>query len=128
MSDEKMVEVRMVDGRFVTDPCAHGHMYEAKIYFDEQHNRYAAARQCINCGHAHDHRIVITGPVPEKVFCPECQADGKRSKVYFQGGKRSNIPFQNYWDESGRFQSTDPNKTMNYYECSRGHKWNVEEL
>ncbi len=60
--------------------------------------------------------------------CPECVAEGERSKVYPHESHRTLLAVQRYFDEDGTYHSHDPNKTTTKYECSRGHKWSEAEV
>lgn len=57
--------------------------------------------------------------------CPQCVAEGKRSRVY-PGSSHTTLiaPLGGYYDEDGIWQSApDPNVTTTNYSCSNGHHW-----
>lgn len=58
-----------------------------------------------------------------RVFCPECQEAGDRSKVIHHGGTSTLMGWQPYYDEDGYYHSHDPNRTKWSYSCTNGHKW-----
>lgn len=55
--------------------------------------------------------------------CPECEREGKKSKVYVGMSTRTLMGWQPYYDEDGKFHNDDPNHTTTEYDCSNGHKW-----
>jgi hypothetical protein len=61
--------------------------------------------------------------IGEKVMCPQCQREGKRSKVFFYSGQR--IPAMEftggYWDEDGNFVEPKVEFAPPWYICSNGH-------
>lgn len=55
--------------------------------------------------------------------CPECVAEGERSRVGMEGTTRTLMPTQTFWDEDGVLHMHDPNVATTTYSCSRGHRW-----
>ena len=55
--------------------------------------------------------------------CPECVAEGKRSKVYVGGHSSTLMGYLAYYDEDGKLHDHDPNVYSTNYRCSNGHKW-----
>ena len=56
--------------------------------------------------------------------CPECQNDGKRSKLYVDEDILiESKPRVVFWDEDGRCHKHDPNVYPVDYKCSNGHMW-----
>lgn len=59
----------------------------------------------------------------EKVFCPQCQTEGKRSKVILYPGQT--IPkmkfTDGYWNENGDFVEFNAEIKLPWYICSNGH-------
>lgn len=60
------------------------------------------------------------------MFCPVCQEQGLKSKVFASGGGRTTLMgFTPYYDEEGNYHSHNPNTTTRSYKCSEGHVWEV---
>ena len=57
------------------------------------------------------------------MICPECQKEGKKSKVYHQGYSATSMGYTPYYDENGKYHNHDPNATEAGYKCSNGHLW-----
>lgn len=59
----------------------------------------------------------------EKVFCPQCQQQGMRSKVILYPGQTTpKMKFTDgYWDENGNFVEFNAEIKMPWYICSNGH-------
>ncbi len=59
----------------------------------------------------------------EKVVCPQCQTEGKRSKVILYPGQT--VPkmrfTDGYWDEDGDFVEFNAEIKLPWYICSNGH-------
>jgi hypothetical protein len=62
------------------------------------------------------------------VFCPECKKLGKKSNVYFTGIVKTNIVWTPLWFDSlgVRHIERDPNHEVYQFQCSNGHKFNVD--
>lgn len=58
-----------------------------------------------------------------RVLCAYCQAEGKTSRVFPNGGYSTLANSQSYYDEQGRFHSHDPNQHTEGWGCSNGHQW-----
>jgi hypothetical protein len=58
-----------------------------------------------------------------KKFCPECQKEGQRSKVYIGATSVTLMAVHRYYDEDGDLHVDDPNKMTTTYSCSNGHQW-----
>jgi hypothetical protein len=64
-----------------------------------------------------------TGMSAEKVICPLCKKEGKKSKVFLWTGQTTS-EFQltgGYWDENGDFVEPDVEFEPPWYICSYGH-------
>jgi hypothetical protein len=59
----------------------------------------------------------------EKVVCPQCMTEGKRSKVILYPGQT--VPkmkyTDGYWDENGDFIEFNAEIKLPWYICSNGH-------
>jgi len=55
--------------------------------------------------------------------CPECVAEGKRSKVYIGGSSSTLMAGKTFYDEDGKLHDHDPNSYGTDYRCSNGHRW-----
>ena len=55
--------------------------------------------------------------------CPECEANGLKSRVYSNGGSRTLMGFRTYYDEDGEYHIHDPNHFGESYDCSEGHSF-----
>jgi hypothetical protein len=59
----------------------------------------------------------------EKVVCPQCRTEGKRSKVILYPGQT--VPkmkhTDGYWDENGDFIEFNAEIKLPWYICSNGH-------
>ena len=55
--------------------------------------------------------------------CPECVAEGKKSRVTVGMGYQTAMYCAPFYDEEGRFHNHDPNATTTGYTCSNGHRW-----
>ncbi len=65
--------------------------------------------------------MIIIGA--EKMKCPECLKEGKRSRVYVGESSTTAMRTFSYYDEDGEFHHDDPNITTTSYSCSEGHNW-----
>jgi len=65
------------------------------------------------------------GIEPGKKFCPVCQKDGLKSRVYIGGCTITALWCGNgHYDEDGDYQPPEPcNKSACDYSCSNGHSW-----
>ena len=65
----------------------------------------------------------LIGVNQEKVFCPQCQTEGKRSKVILYPGQTTpKMKFTDgYWDEDGEFIEFNAEIKMPWYICGNGH-------
>jgi hypothetical protein len=64
------------------------------------------------------------------VFCPICQKEGLKSKVYPSTGMTCTLLHcgSGHYDEDGHFHSPgNCNHCTRTYECSNGHTWSVKE-
>lgn len=57
--------------------------------------------------------------------CPECIAEGERSRLTSGGGMTTLLGYRPYYDEDGVYHDHDPNTTTTGYSCSRGHKFTI---
>jgi hypothetical protein len=59
----------------------------------------------------------------KKVICPQCQTEGKRSKVILYPGQTvPKMKFTDgYWDENGNFVEFNAEIKLPWYICSNGH-------
>ena len=68
-------------------------------------------------------RIVNSMSGDDKVFCPQCQREGSRSKVILYPGQT--IPkmkfTDGFWNEYGDFIEFDAEIKLPWYICSNGH-------
>ena len=66
---------------------------------------------------------------PDEPTCPECDEDEEYTVdlLYSAGGQFSQG--HSPWDEPGTAHrgGGGGGKTVNYYKCSNGHRWNEEE-
>ena len=53
--------------------------------------------------------------------CPQCQKEGKRSRVSVGPSSTTLMSVHSYYDEDGKFFQDDPNITTTSYSCSEGH-------
>ena len=58
--------------------------------------------------------------------CPECQAKNKRSIVYSRGTSKTDLGFTASAPGPGGPHLHDPNKLVESYECSNGHRFRRE--
>jgi hypothetical protein len=58
-----------------------------------------------------------------KVFCPQCQTEGKKSKVILYPGQTvPKMKFTDgYWDENGDYVEFNAEIKLPWYICSNGH-------
>lgn len=59
--------------------------------------------------------------------CPECIADGERSRITIHGGTTTALPWSEHYDEDGVRHAHDPNTTATVLICTRGHQWTDEQ-
>jgi hypothetical protein len=59
--------------------------------------------------------------------CPECLKKGLNSKVYDRGGWATCVHTPKFYDEQGRMHDHDNNIYTHEYECSNGHKFEINE-
>jgi hypothetical protein len=59
------------------------------------------------------------------MICPYCKEAGQTSRVFPQGGSRTLMYCQPFYDEQGKHHSHDSNITKAMYKCSNGHIWDV---
>jgi hypothetical protein len=57
------------------------------------------------------------------MFCKECKAENKKSKVYVGSQTTTLLGWFPYYDEDGEFHNHDPNTITTNYSCSNGHIW-----
>lgn len=55
--------------------------------------------------------------------CPQCVKEGKKSIVYPGSSSTTNMHWDPYYDEDGKYHSHDPNHHTKDYCCSKGHMW-----
>lgn len=55
--------------------------------------------------------------------CPQCAAEGERSKVYPGMTTTTCMAVSSWYDEDGNYHRHNPNTTTTHYSCSRGHEW-----
>ena len=56
------------------------------------------------------------------MICPECQAEGEKSRVTLGGGSSTAMYAAPFYDEEGRYHNHDPNVFTYAWSCSRGHR------
>lgn len=56
--------------------------------------------------------------------CPQCEKEGKRSRVYVGQSYSTLLGWTPYYDEDGNWINNDPNTTTTSYHCSEGHFFN----
>lgn len=63
----------------------------------------------------------------QQVVCPECPDDAEYTidLVYTSGDEFATGASP--WDEPGTSHRAPESKRVNYYRCSNGHSWTVEE-
>ncbi len=65
----------------------------------------------------------------EAIKCPECVKEGKTSRLYSeQGGATTDMAWECYYDEKGRYHMHNPNSKSWFYKCSNGHSVCVSKL
>lgn len=57
------------------------------------------------------------------MICPECKAEGLKSRVYSGGTFSTLMGYSTYWDEEGVKHTHDPNVRTTSYSCSNDHGW-----
>jgi len=62
----------------------------------------------------------------QKKFCPTCQKESKKSRVYFDGQRTTLMAGYPYWDEEGNYHQNNPNRTTRHFHCSNYHGWEEE--
>ena len=60
-----------------------------------------------------------------KMKCPKCEEEGKRSKVYVGGSSSTLLGWTPYYDEDGNYHNNDPNRITTNYSCSEGHNFMI---
>lgn len=55
--------------------------------------------------------------------CPECEKEGKVSKVYPRGGITTDLACSPFYDDEGVYHYHDCNVVRWSYSCSNGHRW-----
>ena len=55
-------------------------------------------------------------------FCPTCQKEKQKSKVYSTLTSTTLVYVPPFWDEDGRYHKHDTPTTYAYY-CSNDHNW-----
>jgi hypothetical protein len=63
----------------------------------------------------------------KKAFCPECQKEGKKSKVFRDTETRTGGKVLSYFDEEGYYHIHDPNTVIIKYSCTNNHYWAEEK-
>jgi len=59
----------------------------------------------------------------ERVKCPTCEAEGRRSRAYPGITYTTDMYFAPYYDEDGVYHHHDANSRTSSYRCSNGHEW-----
>lgn len=59
------------------------------------------------------------------MICETCQREGTRSNVYPEGGFRTLMVVNRYWDADGVEHVHDGNVYTEGYHCSEGHAWTI---
>src|SRR5271156_4585541 len=57
------------------------------------------------------------------MICPECQAQGQKSRVTSHGGSTTLIYYPPYYDEAGIYHHHDMNVVTESFSCSNDHRW-----
>lgn len=60
---------------------------------------------------------------PNFLQCPECVANGWKSRVRDHGGTRHCLGWYPYYDENGHRHAHDPNELNVLYSCANGHSF-----
>ena len=60
-------------------------------------------------------------------FCPTCQKESKKSRVYFDGQRTTLMAGYPYWDEEGNYHQNNPNRTTRHFHCSNNHRWGEDD-
>lgn len=61
------------------------------------------------------------------MICKECQTQGLKSLVYINPGATTLSCPRSYYDEDGNYHLHDPNSTIYYLRCSKGHEWKMKD-
>lgn len=61
----------------------------------------------------------------EKIICPQCEKEGKKSKVRDGGSSSTMVYYVPYYDEDGEYHHHDSNSRNTNYSCHYGHTWSV---
>lgn len=64
----------------------------------------------------------------DKVICPVCQKENKKSKVYYKGKSTDLMGCPEFYDTEGNWYYHDINRKVSVYECTNGHAWGVTEF
>lgn len=59
------------------------------------------------------------------MICPECQKEGKKSKVWQGSTVMTAMYSDSYWDENGKEHIHNPNDRATEYRCSKNHQWHI---
>ena len=60
------------------------------------------------------------------MFCPECEKQGLKSKVYIKDTSGTLVYHAPFFDEDGRYHNHDSNIYTIDYRCSNRHVFSVE--
>lgn len=60
------------------------------------------------------------------MICPECKAQGLKSRVEDLGSSRTLLGYRPFYDEDGKRHVHDPNTITTSYRCSNDHVWTVK--
>jgi hypothetical protein len=56
------------------------------------------------------------------MICPKCKELGQKSHVYEEGGFKTLMGHQPYYNEDGVYHNHDPNRVKESFSCSEGHR------
>ena len=62
----------------------------------------------------------------DRVICPACQKEGKKSTVTPGVCMKTAMYCPPFWDEDGKLHNHDCNTTTTQMRCSNGHHWEVK--
>lgn len=62
------------------------------------------------------------------MICAECRKAGEKSQVFIGGRYSTLMNGSQYWDEDGILHDHDPNTYTTTYACSKGHRWQTNEV
>jgi hypothetical protein len=59
------------------------------------------------------------------IKCPICSEEGEKSRLTAVGGRSTNLEWEKFFDEEGKYHQHDPNTVIHLFKCSNGHEIEV---